>query len=176
MVELQVMACVFGSTYAFHLIAECLTVCPFCGFFFVRSTVFLLQGFEVTYPIFEISMKLRTRLPDAFYHLVANDNFYCQARLKNAKFDLLGSKTCQLANLVANRDWLIVTVLQATVCIFLQLAITAAWQRTSVVGLYRIQLFYLRVNLSISHLIIRLFFIFYRSQFKMWARVAITVT
>jgi len=35
-----------------------------------------------------------------------------------AKFNLLGSEKCYLANLVANRDWLIVTVLQATACIF----------------------------------------------------------
>jgi len=76
---------------------------PFLLNFFVRPTVFPLQGSEVTYPIFEISMKLRTRLPDAFYHLVANDNFHCQAS-KNAKFDLFGSEKCQLANLVANRD------------------------------------------------------------------------
>jgi len=31
--KLQVTACVFGSTYAFHLIVEGLTVCPFCGGF-----------------------------------------------------------------------------------------------------------------------------------------------
>jgi len=36
--------------------------------------------------------------------------------LKNAKFDLFSSEKCQLANLVANRDWIIVTVLQATAC------------------------------------------------------------
>jgi len=57
-------------------------------------------------------MKLRTRLPDAFYHLVPNNNFHCQTPLKNAKFDLFDSEKRQLANLVVNRDWLIVTVLQ----------------------------------------------------------------
>jgi len=77
-----------------------------------------LQGFEVTHPIFEMSITLRTRLPDAFHHLVPNKNFHCQKLLKNVKFDSLDSNKCQLANLVANRDWLIVTVLQATACIF----------------------------------------------------------
>jgi len=47
-------------------------------FFFVRLHVSLLQGFEVARPIFEISMTLRTQLPDAFHHLVPNDNFHCQ--------------------------------------------------------------------------------------------------
>jgi len=56
-------------------------------------------------------MTFLTRLPYAFYHLVPSDNFYCQTPLKNAKFDLFGSKKCQLANLFANRDWLIVTFL-----------------------------------------------------------------
>jgi len=43
--QLQVTACVFGSIYAFRLIAVGLAV---CGLF----TVLPLQGFEVTYPIF----------------------------------------------------------------------------------------------------------------------------
>jgi len=34
------------------------------------------------------------------------------------KFDLFGSEKWELANLIANRDWLIVTVLQATECVF----------------------------------------------------------
>jgi len=51
-----------------------------------------LQGFELAYPIFEISMTLRTRLPNAFHHLVPNDNFHCQTPLKNAKFYLFGSE------------------------------------------------------------------------------------
>jgi len=86
-----------------------------------------LQGFEVTHPIFEISMALRTWLPGAFHHLVPNDNFHCQTPLKNAKFDLFGSDKCQLANLVAKRGWLIVTVVQATTCIFREFsAITTA--------------------------------------------------
>jgi len=57
-------------------------------------------------------MKLRTRLPDAFHHLVPNDNCHCQTPLKKAKFDLFGSEKRQLVNLVANKDWLIVTVLR----------------------------------------------------------------
>ena len=43
---------------------------------------------------------------DAFHHLVPNDNFHCQSPLRNAKFDLFRSEKCQLANLVANRHWL----------------------------------------------------------------------
>ena len=39
--------------YAFHLIAEGLTAFRFSGIFFLRlNTVFLLQRFEVNYPIF----------------------------------------------------------------------------------------------------------------------------
>jgi len=53
------------------------------------------------------SMTLRTRLPDAFHHLAQTINY--QTHFKNAKFDLGDSEKCQLANLVANRDWLIVT-------------------------------------------------------------------
>jgi len=49
MTKLQVTACVFGSLYAFHLIAEGLTACPFSGSFFVRLTVLPLQSFEVTH-------------------------------------------------------------------------------------------------------------------------------
>jgi len=55
-----------------------------------------LQGLEVTYPFLAISMMLRTRLPDAFHHLVPNDNFHWQTPLKNAKFDLFSSEKCQL--------------------------------------------------------------------------------
>ena len=45
--------------------------------------------------------------------LVPNDNFHCQTPSMNTKFDLFGSAKCQLTNLVANRDWLIVTVLKS---------------------------------------------------------------
>jgi len=69
-----------------------------------------LQGFKVTHPIFD---KLRTWSPVAFYHFMPNDIFHCQTPLKNGTFDLFGSEKCQLANLVANRDWLFVEVLQA---------------------------------------------------------------
>jgi len=63
---------------------------PVPGSFFVRLTILPLQGLEITHPIFEISMTLRTRLPDVFHHLVPNNNFLCQTPLKNAKFDLFG--------------------------------------------------------------------------------------
>ena len=51
-------------------------------------------------------MTFWTGLPDAFHHLVPNDNFYCQTPLKNAKFGLFCGENfhwkCQLANLVAS--------------------------------------------------------------------------
>ena len=56
---------------------------PCTEMFLYDLTVLQLQGFEVTHPIFEISMSLRTRLTDAFHRLEASE--------------------CQLANLVANR-------------------------------------------------------------------------
>jgi len=59
-------------------------------------------------------MTLKTPLPNVFHHLVPNNNFHCQTPLKTAKFDLSGSEKSHLANLVANTDWLIVTVLQAS--------------------------------------------------------------
>ena len=43
--RLPVTVCVFGSPYAFHLIAEGLTVCPFSGSFFVR----LVSGIVVPF-------------------------------------------------------------------------------------------------------------------------------
>jgi len=86
-------------------------------YFFVRLTILPLQDFKVIHTVFKISMMLRTRLPDGFHHLVPNYNFHCQVPLKNAKFDLFGSEKCQFANLVANTDWLTVTVLQALACI-----------------------------------------------------------
>ena len=83
----------------------------------MRLTVLPLQCFEVTHPSFDDGASTVAR---CFNHLVANHNFHCQTPLKNAKFDLFVSAKCQLANLVANRDWLIVTVLRATACIFRQ--------------------------------------------------------
>jgi len=62
--------------------------------FFVRLAVLPLQGFEVTHPVF---MTLQAQLPDAFHHLVPNDNFHCQTPLKNATFDLFRSAKCHLA-------------------------------------------------------------------------------
>ena len=112
MIELQVTACVFGSTICIYLIAEGLTMCPFSWSFFVQLIVLLLQGFGETHPIFKISMTLTIQMPDAFHHFVSSDNFHCQMPLKNAKFDFdFGSEKCQLANLVANGGWLIVTVM-----------------------------------------------------------------
>jgi len=64
---------------------------PFLQRFFVQLKVLLLQGLEVTYAIFEILVTFRTQLPDAFHHLVPDDNFHCQTPLKKAKFDLFGS-------------------------------------------------------------------------------------
>jgi len=61
---------------------EGLTVCPFSGSLFVLLTVLPLQDFEVTHPILNFSMTLLARLPDAFHHLVPNNNFHCQTPLK----------------------------------------------------------------------------------------------
>jgi len=55
-------------------------------------------------------MTVRTWLSESFHHLVPNDNLHCQTPLKNAKFDLFGSEKCQLVNLVANTDGLVVAV------------------------------------------------------------------
>jgi len=89
---------------------------PFWWKFFVWLTVLPLQGFEVAYSVWEILMKLRTRLPDAFHNLMSNDNFHCKTPLKNAKFDILGSEKRHFANLIGNIDWLIMTVLRAIAC------------------------------------------------------------
>ena len=52
MTDLQLTACVFRWSYAFRLIVEGLTAFRFSGIFFLRLiTVFLLQCFEVNYPI-----------------------------------------------------------------------------------------------------------------------------
>jgi len=87
--DLQHTAYVFRSNYAFHLIAKGLTMCHFFGGLFCTT-----YRFAVTrhYPIFEISKTLRTRLPDAFRHLVPNDHFHYQTPLKNANCDLFGSE------------------------------------------------------------------------------------
>jgi len=62
---------------------------------------------------------LSITLPDGF-HLVQNDNFHCQTLYKiypeKRQIWLIWQWKSQLANLVANRDRLIVTVLQATAC------------------------------------------------------------
>jgi len=97
-------------------------------------------------------MTLRTQLPDAFQHLVPSDNFHCQTPLKNVKFDLFVSEKYKLANLVANTGRLIVTVLQTTRHAFF--GNSKQLQRhdsvTSVVGLYRLQFFWLHF---LSHLV-----------------------
>jgi len=58
-------------------------------FFFVQLTVLPLQSFEVT---------LKTRLPDAFHHLVPNDNFHCQTPFKKqaqGRFAVRCAKTAE---------------------------------------------------------------------------------
>ena len=59
---------------------------------FLHDLPFCRYKTEVTHPIFKILITLQTRLSDAFHQLVQNDNFHCQAPLKNAKFDLFGSE------------------------------------------------------------------------------------
>ena len=100
--ELQVTACVFCSNYAFHLIAEGLTMWPFSLEVFLYDLLFCRYKALKSSTIF--SMSLRTRVSDAFHNLVPNDDFHCQTPLKNAKYDVFGSVKCQLANLIANRD------------------------------------------------------------------------
>ena len=116
--QLQVTAFVFCSNYAFHLIAEGITVWPFSSEVFLYDLLFCRYKALKSSTIF--SMSLRTRVSDALHNLMLNDNFHCQAPWKNAKYDVFGSVKCQLANLIANRDWLIVTVVQAMACIFRQ--------------------------------------------------------
>jgi len=70
---------------------------PFLWRCFVQFTVLPLQGFEVTYPIFEVFTTLQIRLPDAFCYLVPN-NFIFTAK------DIL--KTPNLTYLaVKNASW-----------------------------------------------------------------------
>ena len=42
-----------------------------------------------------------------------NFNFHCHMPLKNAKFNLFGSENTSWQIMVANTDWLLVTVIQA---------------------------------------------------------------
>jgi len=67
------MACVFGSPYAFHLIAcRRSNGVLILRKFFVRLTVLPLQGFEIIHPVFEISITLQTQLPNGSrWHLAA---------------------------------------------------------------------------------------------------------
>jgi len=58
MTELQVTTCIFGSTYAFHRIAEGLNGVPFLWKFFVRFAILPLQDFEVTHPIFSKTLRI----------------------------------------------------------------------------------------------------------------------
>jgi len=53
--QLHVTACIFRSSYAFHLTAKGPSVCPLSGGF-CTTYCLPLQGFEVTYAILEISM------------------------------------------------------------------------------------------------------------------------
>ena len=140
-IQLQVTACVFRSNYAFHLIAEGLTVCPFSGGF-SYDLPFCRYGLWSHVPYFRNLDNVTNTVASCFSPL-----FHCQTHLKNAKFNLYGSEKCQLANLVAHRDRLTVTVLQSAACIFRQFyAITTVWHSTSVVGLY-LRLFLLALTL-----------------------------
>jgi len=84
--ELQVMACIFGSTYAFYLIVEGLMMCPFSQGFFCTTYRFAVTRFWSHLPYFRWICE----------HLVPNDNFHCQTPVKNAKFDLLAVKNASL--------------------------------------------------------------------------------
>jgi len=65
-------------------------------------------------------MTVQTWLPDVFHYLVQNNNFHCQMPLKMPNLTYLAVKNASWQNLVANKDSLIVTVVQATGCIFRQ--------------------------------------------------------
>jgi len=75
---------------------------PFCRYKALKSPTLFL-------------MTLRTQLADNFHHLVPNDNFHCQVPLKKTpNLTYLAEKNASWQiYLVANRDWLIVTVLHA---------------------------------------------------------------
>ena len=85
--ELQV-----GICFRFDFCIERSNGVPFPRRFFVRLAVLPFKGFEVTHPIFDTGIKLRTRLTDAFNHLVSNDNFHCQTPLKTPSLTYLAVK------------------------------------------------------------------------------------
>jgi len=58
-------------------------------------------------------MTLRTLLPDAIHHLLQTIIFTVKRLWKTPNLTYLAAAECQLANLFANRDWQIVTVLNA---------------------------------------------------------------
>jgi len=80
----------------------------------------------MTADIFDEVANTIANLWDAFHHLVSNDNFHWQPSLEN----LFASEKSHLTNLVASRDWLIVTVLQQ------RHGFTQGHDSVSVVGLY----------------------------------------
>ena len=70
--QFQFTACVFGSNYAFSVIAEGLTVWPFAGSFFSMTYHFANTRLWSHLCYFEILMMLRMRLSYAFHYLVPN--------------------------------------------------------------------------------------------------------
>ena len=74
--------------------------------FYLVLSAFLDDCERELFSKFRWDYELHVQNTDAFYRLVLNDS-HCQTLLKNAKYDLFGSEKCQLANLIASRDWLI---------------------------------------------------------------------
>ena len=132
--ELQVTACVFGSIYAFHLIrlSGRSNDVPFVQRFPLYDLPFCRYKALKPHTIcFEISMIMNTIMNTntkahfaarCFSPFSAKRKFsLSNAFAKTPKLTYFAVKKCQLANLVANRDWLIImTALQATACIFRQ--------------------------------------------------------
>jgi len=89
--QLQVTIFVFRLNYAFHLIAEGLTVCIF-SVGFCMSYRFAVTKLLSHVPYFRNFDDVTNTVARCFHHLVPSENFHCDTPLKNAKFDLFGSK------------------------------------------------------------------------------------
>jgi len=78
----------FDLRITFHLVAEGLAVCPFCGSFFVWFIGLPLQFFQVIRPIFDDIVNrhwlIVTTIARCFLPLTAKCNrIYCQTAWKN---------------------------------------------------------------------------------------------
>ena len=67
--ELQVTACVFGSSYAFHLIAEGLTVCPLSAEGFLYDLLFCRYKALKSHTLYLNFDDVANTLPGVFHQL-----------------------------------------------------------------------------------------------------------